>query len=180
MTDNRRVRMTKKMIKDATLELLEKHALEKITVTDICENADVNRSSFYAYYDDIHQLLLEIENDILNQIPISALPVTTSKEQFLITLENFFDYVQENERLFRIMIVQRDNSSFNHKLLNAVMEKYRDSEEGSDTLLSRYAYVYYVNGVIGIMKEWISEGFPITSRQFANIVCEMSAKAAIQ
>ena len=46
MAENRRVKMTKKMMKDALLELLEKQPIEKITVTDICEKADVNRSTF--------------------------------------------------------------------------------------------------------------------------------------
>ena len=47
--DNRRVKITKKMIKDAMLELLENRPINKITVTDICKYADVNRSTFYAY-----------------------------------------------------------------------------------------------------------------------------------
>ena len=52
MPDNRRVRMTKKLIKDAYLELLESSPSEKISVTDICKAADVNRSTFYMYYED--------------------------------------------------------------------------------------------------------------------------------
>ena len=94
MSENRRVKMTKKMMKDALLELLETKALEKITVTDICEKADVNRSTFYSYYVDISQLLLEIDNDVLNNLP--AFPVSSladSVEIFLATLAKFFDYV---------------------------------------------------------------------------------------
>ena len=52
MSDNRRVRMTKKLMKDAYLELLERSPSEKISVTDICKVADVNRSTFYLYYED--------------------------------------------------------------------------------------------------------------------------------
>lgn len=61
MAENRRVRMTKRLMKDALLELLEVKPLEKITVTDVCAAADVNRSSFYAHYQDIHALLRELE-----------------------------------------------------------------------------------------------------------------------
>ncbi len=52
MPDIRRVRMTKKLIKDAYLELPESSPSEKISVTDICKVADVNRSTFYMYYED--------------------------------------------------------------------------------------------------------------------------------
>ena len=118
--------MTKKMIKDAMLELLENQPLEKISVTDICTNADVNRSTFYAYYTDTAHLLTEIENDVLDQIPKSPEHITNASDvHFLDALETFFDYVQENERLFRILMIQRDSSSFNLRLINAVMEKYQ-------------------------------------------------------
>ena len=50
MEENRRVRMTKRLLQDALLELLEEKSLEKITVTQVCSKADVNRSTFYAYY----------------------------------------------------------------------------------------------------------------------------------
>ena len=70
MPENRRVRITKKMIKDAYLELLEHNSSEKISVTDICKAADVNRSTFYMYYENTIILHQEIENDVLEQIPI--------------------------------------------------------------------------------------------------------------
>ena len=70
MADNRRVRMTKKLIKDAYLELLEKRPSERISVTDICKTADVNRSTFYMYYEDTIRLRQDIENDVLAQIPV--------------------------------------------------------------------------------------------------------------
>ena len=57
MPDNRRVRMTKKLIKDAYLELLESSPSEKISVTDICKVADVNRSTFYMYYQHFYSLI---------------------------------------------------------------------------------------------------------------------------
>ena len=67
MQENRRVRMTKRCMKDALLELLDKMPLNKVSVTDICNTADVNRSTFYAYYNDIEALLSEIETEALAQ-----------------------------------------------------------------------------------------------------------------
>ena len=72
MTDkneNRRVRMTKRLMKDALLELLEKNNLANISVTAVCETADVHRSTFYNYYTDPANLLSEIEKDFLDRIP---------------------------------------------------------------------------------------------------------------
>lgn len=177
MSENRRVKMTKKMMKDALLELLETKALEKITVTDICEKADVNRSTFYSYYEDISQLLLEIENDVLNNLP--AFPdssLADSDEIFIATLVKFFDYVKGNDRLFRVLIVQRNSSEFNHRLVNYVMERHRKPTASADKTADRYAYVYCVSGAIGILKEWVNGNFPMSTRDFAQIVMNISAK----
>lgn len=175
MPDNRRVRMTKTMMKSALLELLENKPLEKITVTDVCGLADVNRSTFYAYYGDVGMLLTEIEDDVLGQLPVPP-DADLSGEGFIDLLEGFFDYVRNNERLFRILLVRRDSGSFNRKLVNTVMEKYRSPLDRSDELTDRYGYIYCVNGVIGILKEWINSDFPISSRSFAEIVLHMSSK----
>lgn len=174
MLVNRRVRMTKKMMKDAMLELMESRPLEKISVTDLCENADLNRSTFYAYYEDVGQLLAEIENDVLNQLPVAPDKIEDySNDTFLSILETFFEYVRENERLFRILIIKRDSNSFHSKLLNTVMEKYRDLSNKNSILPSRYKYLFCLRGVMGIMKEWIIEGFPFSSREFSRIALQM-------
>ena len=46
-SENRRVRMTKSLIKDALLDMLAKTELSGISVTALCAEADVNRSTFY-------------------------------------------------------------------------------------------------------------------------------------
>lgn len=177
MTETRRVRMTKKMIKEALLELLENNVPGKITVTEICAAADVNRSTFYAYYEDVPKLLQEIENDILEQIPVSPnLPTSASNDVFLNMLTEFFEYVRQNERLFRLLMIQADSRDFNERLIQSVLEKYQNFLL-KDTLLARYGYVYCINGVIGLLKEWIEGGFPIDSRKFSTIVLRMSIQA---
>lgn len=126
MSENRRVRMTKKLMKDAYLELLENNPSEKISVTNVCKAADVNRSTFYAYYEDTIALRKDIEDDVLEQIPIlSDMPETiTSDKQFVDMLEHFFSYIQENQHMFRILMLQSDNRTFNRRLIETVLKKY--------------------------------------------------------
>lgn len=111
------------------------------------------------------------------QLPISSpdAPKPHSDESFLASLEKFFEYVHENERLFRILIIQRDSSNFNQRLVTAVMEKYHETTQNNN-LTDRYAYTYCVNGVIGIMREWIINDFPISTQSFTEIALKMSNK----
>ena len=58
---------SKKMIRQAFLELLQEKPCEKITVTDIAQRADLNRSTFYAHYPDVQGLIEEIEDEIVSR-----------------------------------------------------------------------------------------------------------------
>ncbi len=66
--ENRRVRYTRMVLRETLLSLLQQYPLNKITVSRICEQADVNRSTFYLYYKDAYDLLDQIETELVEQI----------------------------------------------------------------------------------------------------------------
>lgn len=165
-------------MKDALLELLEKTPLNKISVTDICNCADLNRSTFYSYYNDIGELLSEIETEVLEQIPVNIDPEDINYEgNFLTELEVFFNYIQSNEKIFRILMFQSGERDFNNKLVSFILERYKNSTVIEDKLLAKYGCIYCINGVIGLVKEWIQDGFPINYKHFAKLVLQMSIQA---
>lgn len=57
MKQEKRVEQTKQALQDSLLRLMEKKSLEKITVKEICDGADVNRSTFYVYYGSPREVL---------------------------------------------------------------------------------------------------------------------------
>lgn len=179
MAENRRVRMTKKIIKDALLELLDKKPLDKITVTDICNTADLNRSTFYAHYEDAAQVLREIESDVMQQLPVDSDFLTEGNgDRFFNMLTDFFRYVKENEKLFRILLLKTGRVNFNQHLASTIMGKYHKQNLIRDSLIERYQYIYCVNGALELLKEWVSSGFPIDERKFAEIIMRMSMQAS--
>lgn len=56
---------SRRLIRRAFLELLDEQPFEKITVLELAERADVNRSTFYAHYPDIFGVVEEIQDEIL-------------------------------------------------------------------------------------------------------------------
>lgn len=54
---DRRTKYTLTTIKDSMLKLMEKKEISKITVTELCNLADINRATFYKYYVDIYDLI---------------------------------------------------------------------------------------------------------------------------
>ena len=65
---DRRVRRTKKLLKESLATLLLEKKLNDITVKEIVELADINRGTFYLHYRDVYDMLSKIENEILDEM----------------------------------------------------------------------------------------------------------------
>ena len=78
----------------------EQKELANISVTAICDLADVHRSTFYQYYSDQADLLREIEQDFLDMIPTPS-QLQKDQDQILAVTTRFFDFIKQNEKTFR-------------------------------------------------------------------------------
>ena len=92
----------------------------------------------------------------MEQIPaLSKMPSEiTSDEQFVAIPESFFTYIKDNDRMFRILILQSDKRVFNRRLIDAVLRKYHVESQSSNPRLAKYEYVFIVSGVIGLLGAW--------------------------
>ena len=175
--ENRRVRMTKRLMKEALLELLEENELVNISVTAICKTADVHRSTFYEYYTDPADLLRDTEQDFLDRIPMPP-PITDPADQnrILESAAAFFDYVKENERAFRVLFSGSADSSFSARLVEFLCSANMTVSADADETTSRFMRLYIANGTVGMMREWLSAGFPVSSRRIAEMMFFLSRK----
>ena len=58
--EDRRVIYTKHAIKDALLELMKEKSFEKLSISGVCEAAQITRTTFYSHYDTLNQVLDEL------------------------------------------------------------------------------------------------------------------------
>lgn len=65
MKNDARVRYTQQALKNALLKILDSKPINKITVREVCEEAQLNRATFYSHYTDCYDLLGQIEDDLL-------------------------------------------------------------------------------------------------------------------
>ena len=156
----------------ALLALLEKKEFSYITIREICQEAGVNRSTFYLHYENTADLLKETTQYVLDTF-LSYFPVDTQriahrfqecslKELVFITpeyLTPYLTFIQENQRIFRTSILQFGTMDFQH-----VYEKM--SLHIFDPILSRfhfpessrpYVMKFYLTGVFAIVMEWLDK-----------------------
>ena len=100
-----RIARTDRAIEQAFMELREKNPLERIKIKDLCALACINKSTFYAHYEDIYALANALENKLVESI-LASVPHTHDDEALhqtdALTRELFQAFVQ-NQRAVNIL-----------------------------------------------------------------------------
>lgn len=160
-SEDRRVQRTKKAIRNAFAELLVEKEVGDITVREIAELADINRKTFYNYYAGVHEVVDELENEVVSS--------------FEAVLENV-DWVQAIESPYTVFarvtaVISTDidfyahlftmtgNSSLTNKLVRLIKEKIRSAlgdRVSADERAADTALVYTLNGMLSAYQSWFS------------------------
>ena len=96
---------SRRMIRSAFLEMLREKSYEKITVTDIVNRADINRSTFYAHYPDVRGLVEEIVGEIIDHSVEMAreMDIQDFIADPLPYLQDLNSYGLENAELYKLL-----------------------------------------------------------------------------
>lgn len=174
--ENRRVRYTRLALRESLLSLLQSNPINKITVSRICEQADVNRSTFYLYYSDGYDLLDKIEEELYQEIE-DAIDRFGVRLPSVDVLRRIYEIIYQNRDLCRVLFGEFGDKEFLRKVAGIGREKsmaeWKRQMAGADdeTLEYLYAYATYTN--IGIMERWITHDFHETPEQLAQMVSKL-------
>lgn len=151
----------------ALLLLLDEKALHQISVKEVCQRANVARSTFYAYYDVIDDCLQAIENRFLHEI-IAMTTALENRENLdgidLSFFEETLGYLKDNQRLLYLFMIKRYNTRFVNRWKDAI--KYhlyrqipsRISEKNRELTLEIIA-----SGTIGAYQYWLKNPYELDS-----------------
>lgn len=176
---DRRVKYTKMVIKDSFIKFLQDKPISKITVKEICEEADINRATFYSHYQDQYDLLRQIEDEIIYDIN-QYLEVYDCKDDRLIPvelIEKILDYVDKNAELLNIFLNLNGDLTFQQKLIKQTGIQNILPILGCNMIdkgMTGYVYQFLACGAIGIIQLWLKEGRQKSSRELAELLLKIS------
>jgi AcrR family transcriptional regulator len=170
---DRRVRQTKAFLRQSLLELMKERPVNRITVKDICLKADVNRGTFYAHYSTPSDLLSQIEDDLYEQIRHS-LDRSLKTETLSALLLEIFGSIRENGDLCRIIFSEFGDKEFLKKIINIArdrcLEEWKVYMRKSDPAQLERLYIYSAGGSVGVIQQWIMDGFRESPQEIASFV----------
>ncbi|MHA3224646.1 TetR/AcrR family transcriptional regulator [Globicatella sulfidifaciens] len=103
MTIDRRILKTKEAIRKALINLLDNNEIENISATEIAQEADITRKTFYTYYNSYEKLIDELENDLIEMFekPINKMEFSESAFNPQLIFETLTDLVRENLEFYQ-------------------------------------------------------------------------------
>lgn len=127
MDEDLRIRKTRKSLRESIIYLLKKQQFEKINVTEICNQALVNRMTFYKYYEDKYHLLndalLDIKDQISSKLTIEAPSTIDELHSFCTELISIIiDECLDNLDLLEALSIQKSTELL--KIITSTIDTY--------------------------------------------------------
>ncbi|MFD1021056.1 TetR/AcrR family transcriptional regulator [Thalassobacillus hwangdonensis] len=171
---DRRKKYTRKVLKESLITLLANKTISDITVKEVCELADINRSTFYTHYSDHYDLLSKIEEEITEDMNkyLHSYSYEIEEESIQMT-EKILEYVVDNKVMFQTFLKQDAAPTFEQRMMdltrgfmmnNWMKDHYLQADE------SRYLSSFAISGAIQVIKDWLENDLDQSPKQMAVLI----------
>ncbi|MDR0495104.1 MAG: TetR/AcrR family transcriptional regulator [Treponema sp.] len=171
--EKRKVRYTKMVLRDSLMELMRTKSILSVSIKDICELADVSRSTFYAHYKDQYDLLRQTEEETLAYFENMLIKYKDKhgRRETLQMLEEMLTYIANNGNAIQVMLSENGDLAFQKKLffhfiMHNQIQKYFPERQHSDEAKTFYS-VFLIHGYIGLIQYWLKNGMSMPVDQLA-------------
>lgn len=154
---NAKVAKTRKALLDALIAMLEEEPIESISVSRLCQRANINRTTFYKYYSVPVDVMLEAVEEIFRQ---TILPQEATVYEHLLAACNAF---YENRKL--VMLYTRSTGNL-YQLFYTVLMRH----SGELDFLGAVETQFLAGGVTSTLSAWMIRGFPESPAEMARIL----------
>ena len=182
---DRRVRKTKAQLRAGLARLMQKKSIKEITVKELVDEVDINRSTFYLHYETLEDLLSE-SVEYMNEQFLAYMKQDTNvfmirilecplDELYLVTpqyLTPYLKYIKENKRLFltavkntKALRLEESYDKMFQFVFAPVLERYQVSDE-----IRKYMMAFYVQGLMAIIAQWLKNDCEDTIEQMIDVM----------
>ena len=167
-----RVIKTRKLIYQTLLDLMKEKTFEEIKVSDICSKAMINRSTFYAHYEDKYELLIDflsnLKEEFARELNESCKENLSIREYYIRLISLFLDHIDSKRDVYNSIMVNNRSSIMMDILLSVVNDDILKRFKENDINLKVPTEViskFYLGGVINIGMEWLSNSNKYTKEE---------------
>ena len=160
---DRRVKRTQHFLQMALVELMLEKDVSQISIKELTQRADVNRSTFYLHYLDIYDMLEQMEEEFVNKVQatfhdyFNPLPASPPITLFL----EISEWLEMDKSYYTMLLSGTASAQLLEKLRVRIVEEFLHTLEtlfqDQNSLDLRARVNFIVSGTIGILRMWVTE-----------------------
>ena len=174
-----RVRYTRMIIEQSFLELLQIKSVSKITVTELCQKANINRATFYKHYLDIPDLLEKIEEELFRQIRESFDKADIRLKEFLTKMMH---HTKEHQQRYMALGGENGDPNLMTKTFLVCYESayplVAQNIPGMKDTQRQMLYHYMSYGAGAVLTWWIKNGMKEPPEEVAQFILSLCSTTA--
>ncbi|MDR0832424.1 MAG: TetR/AcrR family transcriptional regulator [Bacillales bacterium] len=171
---NSRYRFIEEIIEESVFSLLKRRKYDDFSIKEICHEANINRSTFYAHFADINDLLLKIESKMSKKIELIFKPTDDVYDfQVFVTM---FDFIKENRFFYKAFLKGNYGVSVESEMIKKIRPYFRAviTRKGlnySDNE-ALYHMLFFTGGLKLICARWLEHNCLETSQEMAKVIVD--------
>lgn len=161
--NNKRRKKSQDKIEKIFLQLIQKKNIEDISVSTICELANLNRSTFYANYIDIYDLAIKVQENM--EVEFANFQLSNNSKQDPNGYLNMFKHIKDNQIFFKTYFKLEEiskNTPTQYRI--ELAERYYDNK------FIDYHIEFFRAGLNAVIKKWINGGCKETPEEINEII----------
>lgn len=167
---NQRFRAMDRKLIAAALHLLQEGSLESLTVKQICQVAGVNRSTFYAHYSDLFDLLRHLENELYEELREAYADVPTLSQTSILL---FLQHIEKHQYFYRAAFphypefphFHYHDTFYDHVVLPYCQRNGLNSQEER-----QYCLTFFQAGLAMVLRRWVNGGCQEPAEEIAALL----------
>lgn len=175
---DRRIRRTRKALKEALIEILKHKNVESVTVSELAEQADITRATFYQYYRDPVDMLEKLQEEIATDLEKIVEKTEGGDSKGFFSL--LFDYFYQDKMKADILSFSIRNKKGYEKIGQFIHDKYmlRWKDKFLAENLKQYEYYryYIIYGCTAVVENWVEKGMTETPKEMTEIAMSLLPK----
>ncbi len=175
--EDKRIKYTKMFLKEALIELMHEKPADQISITELCNKADINRNTFYSHFNTVHDVLIMMENDLEEEL-LNGMNLQLHSKEVICEL---FENINKYGSTYRLLLSANGDFGFMENLFNKI-EKIVISEFIKDHIIlddekmeMLFGFLFF--GSMSIVKKWIDTGSVQSPKTMADFVFEIASSS---
>ncbi|MBR0145117.1 MAG: TetR/AcrR family transcriptional regulator [Eubacterium sp.] len=155
MVEDKRTRNTELRLRQAMINCLNSTSLDKISIMQICETAQINRSTFYAHYQNPLALYKILEQSMIDDMEQYFKSFKENNSSYVEFLTQALKYNYDNSDLF-LALFRSDSTSLKNRYMDLI-RRYDFIDVAVPEDEQTYILDYYISGFFSVTARWLRE-----------------------